>query len=107
MKEYKSYETYCQPCKIKKKYLENEDRWVCNCPASCKTCNSINVHFSSKTDEWETPQDFFDKLEKEFYFTTDVCATKENAKCKDYITKAMDGLSMSWDNQTIWCNPPW
>lgn len=29
--------------------------------------------FSSKTDNWSTPQEFFDELDKEFNFTTDVC----------------------------------
>lgn len=44
----------------------------------------MSVHFSSKTDLWATPQDFFDKLDREFGFTLDVCATDENAKCADY-----------------------
>jgi site-specific DNA-methyltransferase (adenine-specific) len=35
--------------------------------------------FSSKTDLWSTPQDFFDKLNAEFHFDLDVCATPENA----------------------------
>ena len=37
------------------------------------------VMFSSKTDIWETPQDFFDKLNDEFGFDLDVCALPENA----------------------------
>ena len=36
--------------------------------------------FSSKSDEWETPQDLFDELNKEYDFTLDPCATSENAK---------------------------
>ena len=36
--------------------------------------------FTSKTPEWATPKDFFDKLNREFSFNLDVCATKENAK---------------------------
>ena len=63
--------------------------------------------YSSKTPEWSTPQNFFDALEKEFYFTTDVCATKENAKCPTFYTKEDDGLSKSWDDQHVWCNPPY
>ena len=62
--------------------------------------------FSSKTDNWETPQDFFDKLNKEFYFNLDACATDENAKCKVYFTKEQDGLSQEWGSRT-WCNPPY
>ena len=29
---------------------------------------------------WETPQDFFDKLNAKYKFNTDVCAIKANAK---------------------------
>jgi hypothetical protein len=39
-----------------------------------------NVHFSSQTDLWATPQWLYDKLDTEFNFTVDVCATPENAK---------------------------
>lgn len=66
----------------------------------------MNVHFSSKTPEWETPQDLFDELDKEFHFELDVCATKENAKCKRFYTKEDDGLSHGWGGQ-VWCNPPY
>ena len=38
----------------------------------------MNVHFSSKTDLWATPQVFFDELDNEFHFETDVCALPEN-----------------------------
>ena len=48
--------------------------------------------FSSKTVEWETPQDFFDSLNDEFHFTLDPCSTDENAKCRKHYTKEQDGL---------------
>lgn len=67
----------------------------------------MNVHFSSKTPEWATPQDFFDALNAEFHFTLDTAATPENAKCKRYFTKESDGLAHSWDNETVFCNPPY
>ena len=62
--------------------------------------------YSSKTDMWETPQDLFDDLDREFNFDLDVCATQENAKCKRYYTPEQDGLSQPWDG-TCWCNPPY
>lgn len=62
--------------------------------------------FSSNTGEWETPQEFFDELDKEFHFTLDVCATAENAKCARYYTKEQDGLHQPWDG-IVWCNPPY
>jgi len=67
----------------------------------------MSVHFSSKTNEWATPTDFFTKLNKEFLFTLDPCATPENAKCAKYFTEADDGLAQSWDNERVFCNPPY
>lgn len=66
------------------------------------------VHYSSATPEWETPQDLFDELDKEFGFDLDVCATDDNAKCIDYFTQKDDGLSQSWSvANTRWLNPPY
>ena len=42
---------------------------------------NTDLMFSSKTDDWATPQDFFDKLNEEFNFTLDPCASLENHKC--------------------------
>lgn len=67
----------------------------------------MSVHFSSQTNEWSTPQDFFDGLDREFHFTLDPCATHESAKCDKYFTKEDDGLQQSWDNEIVFCNPPY
>ena len=63
--------------------------------------------FSSTTDLWETPQDFFDKLNDEFHFNLDPCATHENAKCQKYFTKEDNGLSKDWQGYRVFCNPPY
>jgi phage N-6-adenine-methyltransferase len=57
--------------------------------------------------EWETPLDLFDRLNRKFHFTLDVCALPENAKCALYFTPEQDGLKQSWDGHTCWCNPPY
>lgn len=67
----------------------------------------MSVHFSSASNEWATPQNFFDELNKEFNFTLDPCATNENHKCDKYFTLEDDGLSKSWDNEIVFCNPPY
>lgn len=67
---------------------------------------NADVMFSSKTDLWATPQDFFDKLDAEFHFNLDVCALPENAKCAAFYTPEMDGLSQPWYGN-CWCNPPY
>ena len=45
------------------------------------------VLFSSNSNEWTTPQDFYDKLNNEFNFTLDPCATKEMLNAKSIIQK--------------------
>lgn len=65
-----------------------------------------DVCFSDKTDNWATPQWLFDELDREFHFTLDVCASEENAKCKNFFSKVQDGLQQEWTG-TIWCNPPY
>ena len=67
----------------------------------------MDVHYSSKTNEWSTPQDFFDELDKEFNFTLDPCATSENAKCTKYFTIEDDGLKQEWSNDVVFMNPPY
>ena len=37
------------------------------------------------TTSWETPLALYNKLNKEFNFTLDPCATKENAKTKKIL----------------------
>jgi hypothetical protein len=51
---------------------------------------------SSRSEEWATPPDLFRKLNAEFHFTLDVCATAENAKCPKFFTKKENGLLQSW-----------
>lgn len=66
-----------------------------------------NNRFQSATVEWETPQSFFDKLDEEFQFTLDVCATHENKKVTNFFDKDNDGLSQSWAGHVCWMNPPY
>jgi len=66
----------------------------------------MNVHFSSATNLHATPQEFYDKLNAEFHFSLDVCATSENAKCETYYTKQDDGLAQTWRGN-VWMNPPY
>lgn len=67
---------------------------------------NADLMFSSKTDLWATPQEFFDKLDGEFHFDVDVCALPDNAKCARYYTPRDDGLTQPWSG-TCWCNPPY
>ena len=66
----------------------------------------MSVHFSSKTDLWETPQAFFDKLNARYQFTLDVCATADNAKCEKFYTEQDNALRQPWVG-VCWMNPPY
>lgn len=52
--------------------------------------------YTSNSEEWGTPQELFNRLNKEFNFTLDICASKENAKCPKYYTKEEDALKKEW-----------
>lgn len=67
----------------------------------------MSVHFSSKSNEWYTPPEIFDYLNKKYNFTLDPCATDENHKCSKYYTISDNGLSKSWENEVVFCNPPY
>lgn len=67
---------------------------------------NVDVMFSSKTDLWETPQQFFEKYHAIHNFQTDVCATSENAKCLKFYTKEQDALTQEWEG-SCWMNPPY
>ena len=59
------------------------------------------------TDEWATPQDFFDRCHGEWHFTLDPCCTHDNAKCAKHFTIAEDGLAQDWSGDRVWMNPPY
>lgn len=67
----------------------------------------MQVHYSSKSNEWSTPQYLFDKLDREFSFTLDPCDTDGNAKCDKYFTVDDDGLIQDWSNDIVFMNPPY
>lgn len=64
------------------------------------------VLYSSENEVWETPQDLFNRLNDEFHFDIDVCATPENAKCSKFFSPLDDGLSHDWQG-VCWMNPPY
>lgn len=66
-----------------------------------------DLFFSSKTDQWATPQHFFEELNKEFNFSLDPCADSSNHKCTKYFSKEDDGLKQSWSGHNVFCNPPY
>lgn len=68
---------------------------------------SPDLLFSSNSDEWITPDSIFQKLDEEFHFDLDPCASSENHKCKHFFTKDDDGLIKNWGGCRVFCNPPY
>lgn len=66
--------------------------------------------FSSKSDEWSTPQDLFDRLDAEFGFGWDAAATEENTKVPGrFFSQSYSALDSDWTPNAgvYWCNPPY
>lgn len=53
--------------------------------------------FSSASVHWATPTDLYGGLHAEFGFTFDPCP----------LGGGIDGLSVSWAGQRVYCNPPY
>ena len=62
--------------------------------------------YSSLKDDWGTPQELFDALNRKFAFELDVAANAENHKCERYYTIETDGLNQPWSARN-WMNPPY
>ena len=79
------------------------------CPSNGKDTD-MTIHtalYSCQTDEWPTPQLFYDTLNAEFRFTLDPCASASNAKCPRYFTEKENGLMQDWGRHRVFCNPPY
>jgi len=69
---------------------------------------SSNVHFSSQTDLWASPEWFVQQCRIEFgEFDLDPAANAENAKAERFFTKEDNGLSQNWNADRVWLNPPY
>lgn len=64
--------------------------------------------FSSTTDEWATPDEWFRlEIQAEFgIFDLDPCATAENAKAARFHTRLDNGIRRPWFGK-VWINPPY
>ena len=68
----------------------------------------MDIFYSSKSNEWETPKHVFDYLNDIYNFELDAAATKENALCKNYFTLDDDSLKQDWSKyKSIFLNPPY
>ena len=63
---------------------------------------------SSEHDDWVTPYSLYAKLNIEFRFDRDVCASPGTQMCARYYSPEVDGLAQDWsENYCNWMNPPY
>lgn len=82
------------------------------------------MHFSSESVEWNTPDDLYKKLDREYHFNFDPCASADNAKTKKFLSgpclveaglasgyyygDCQCGLHASWGMaRSVFMNPPY
>lgn len=65
--------------------------------------------FTSNKDDWETPQDLFDKLNKKYKFSWDLAASSENHKVNNYFSEEDNSLVKPWHSLggALWLNLPY
>ncbi len=57
--------------------------------------------------DYATPKPFYNRLEAEFHFTLDPCASPDNAKCAKFFTYHDNGLVQDWGHEIVFMNPPY
>lgn len=61
---------------------------------------------TSNSNDWETPQCFFDALNNEFHFNLDAAASMENHKVDKFFSIHQNAFRLQWHG-TVWLNPPY
>ncbi len=62
---------------------------------------------SSVRMDYSTPVSFYNRLDDEFHFTLDPCASPENTKCAKFFTYHENGLVQDWGCEVVFMNPPY
>lgn len=59
-------------------------------------------------DNFRTPQNLYNQLDRIFNFTLDVACTTEDCKCPRglYYDKGFNALDCCWGGERVFCNPP-
>ena len=80
-----------------KAYLKNK--------AVAKGRNDGRWH--NKGRDWATDKELYERLNKEFNFTLDVCASEWNKKNDIYFSEKDNGLIQDWHKHICFMNPPY
>lgn len=68
---------------------------------------SETFYAGKRSDEWQTPQGLFERLNKQYKFDLDLAASDNNTKCQNFFSKENSYLSNTLKGQpNAWLNPP-
>ena len=62
--------------------------------------------FKTQKQQWETPDELFNYLNRIYSFDFDLASSSTNTKCKNFFSKEEDALSQKWVG-VCWLNPPY
>lgn len=69
---------------------------------------NIGACLSHNSDEWTTPLNLFEDLNKEFNFDVDLASSNKNCLCSKFETiDSNPNLTAIYNNKNIFCNPPY
>lgn len=59
-------------------------------------------------DNFQTPEKLYEQLDRIFNFTLDAACTTDDCKAPRglYHDKGINSLEYSWENERVFCNPP-
>jgi phage N-6-adenine-methyltransferase len=63
--------------------------------------------FESVRQDWTTPPELFEEINRQFHFTVDVAASADNTKCRRFFSEQDDAMTQAWGPETCWLNPPY
>jgi site-specific DNA-methyltransferase (adenine-specific) len=64
------------------------------------------VYHCRGRDDWETPVELFERLNKIYRFEIDVAADAQNSLLPVFVDEQIDALAGIWQGFS-WCNPPY
>ena len=58
-------------------------------------------------DLWQTPKSLYNRLDEEFFFEVDLCASDKNSLHPKYFTEQNSCLDKDWHFRSGFMNPPY
>lgn len=74
--------------------------------AEAVKAHCMRVMGSRLSPSWATPRELYMALDAEFGFTLDPCPLRDSSEAGMPLF-GTDGLSIPWDGERVFCNPPY